>query len=73
MEKIYYKHIIITSGNQDDVEREINSYIEDACNINIISLNVIPEKVGIENVEGFLVPKYWYHISLTYTIAEMRS
>lgn len=73
MEKIYYKHIIITSGNQDDVEREINSYIEDAGNINIISLNVIPEMAGTENIEGYKVPKFWYHISLTYTIAEMRS
>jgi hypothetical protein len=67
MKKIYYKHIIITSGNQDDAEREINSYIEDAGDINIISLNIMPEKVGVENVEGFLVPKYWYHISLAYT------
>lgn len=69
MEKIYYKHILITSGNQDDVESEINSYIEDAGNINIISLNVIPEKVGVEDVDGYLVPKYWYHISLVYTSA----
>lgn len=30
MNKIYYKHIIIKSGDQDDVEKEINSYIEDA-------------------------------------------
>lgn len=67
MEKIYYKHILITSGNQDDVEREINSYIEDAGNINIISLNVIPEMVGTEYIEGYKVPKFWYHISLAYT------
>ena len=67
MKKIYYKHTIITSGNQDDVEREINSYIEDGGDINIISLNIMPEKVGVENVEGYQVPKYWYHISLAYT------
>ena len=68
MKKIYYKHTIITSYNQDDVEREINSYIEDAGDINIISLNVIPEMVGVDVVEGHRVPKYWYHISLAYTI-----
>lgn len=67
MKKIYYKHTIITSCNQDDVEREINSYIEDAGDINIISLNVIPEMVGVDVAEGHRVPKYWYHISLAYT------
>ena len=67
MKKIYYKHMLITSGNQDDVEREINSYIEDAGNINIISLNVVPEKVRDVDIDGYAIPKYWYHISMAYT------
>ena len=70
MKKIYYKHIIVRTGEQDDVEKEINSYVDE--NINIISLNVIPEKVSDTDCEGDLlwVPKYWYHISLVYTSNE---
>lgn len=71
MKKIYYKHIIVRTGEQDDVEKEINSYIDE--NINIISLNVTPEKVSDTDCkEGYLlqVPKYWYHISLVYTSNE---
>ena len=71
MKKIYYKHIIIGTGEQDDVEREINFYMDE--NINIISLNVTPERVSDTDCEeGYLlsVPKYWYHISLVYTSNE---
>lgn len=67
MGKIYYKHIIITTGDQDDVEKEINSYIKGEGNINIISLNVTPERVGTIDCDGYALPRYWYHISLTYT------
>lgn len=67
MEKIYFKHIIIRSGTQDDVEKEINSYINGEGNINIISLNVTPEKVGVVDCEGYALPKYWYHICISYT------
>ena len=70
MKKIYYKHIIITTGDQDDVEKEINSYIKEAGNINIISLNVIPEKWGTAVIEGYSIPKYCYHISMAYTSNE---
>lgn len=70
MKKIYYKHIIVRTGEQDDVEKEINSYVDK--NINIISLNVIPEKVSDTDCDGYWlrVPKYWYHISLAYTSNE---
>lgn len=67
MKKIYYHDIIIKSGNQDDVEREINEYVKDGGDINLISLNVIPERVGCE---GYILPKYWYHISMVYTCEE---
>ena len=70
MKKIYYHDIIIKSGNQDDVEREINEYVKDGGNINFISLNVIPERVGIVDCEGYALPKYWYHISMVYTCEE---
>ena len=70
MKKIYYKHTIIHSYDQDDVEKEINEYVKDAGNINIISLNVIPEKVGSVVIEGYALPKYWYHISIVYTSNE---
>jgi len=70
MKKIYYKHIIITKGDQDYAEKEINSYIKDAGNINIISLNVVPERVGVVDCGGYALPKYWYHISLVYTSNE---
>ena len=70
MKKIYYHDIIIKSGNQDDVEREINEYVKDGGDINFISLNVIPERVGIVDCEGYALPKYWYHISMVYTYNE---
>ena len=70
MKKIYYHDIIIKSGNQDDVEREINEYVKDGGDINFISLNVIPERVGIVDCEGYALPKYWYHISMVYTSNE---
>ena len=70
MKKIYYKHMIIHSFDQDDVEKEINSYVEDAGNINIISLNVIPERVSTTDCDGYAVPNYWYHISIVYTSNE---
>ena len=69
-QKIYYKHTIITSGEQDDAEKEINSYVNDAGNINIISLNVTPERVGIVDCDGYALPKYWYHINIVYTSNE---
>lgn len=70
MKKIYYKHTIIKTGDQDDAEKEINSYVSDAGNINIISLNVVPERVRNVDVDGYVIPKYWYHISLVYTSNE---
>ena len=70
MKKIYYKHIVITTGDQDDVEEEINSYIEEAGNISIISLNVAPDRVGVIDCEAYSLPKYWYHISMAYTSNE---
>lgn len=70
MKKIYYKHIIIKTGDQDDVEQEINEYVKDAGDINIISLNVVPEKVRNVDFDGYTIPCYWYHISLVYTSNE---
>lgn len=34
--------------------------------IEIISINVIPERVKTINIAGYGIPKYWYHISLVY-------
>ena len=70
MKQIYYKHMIITTGDQDDVEKEINSYIKGAGDINIISLNVTPEKVGTIDCDGYALPRYWYHISIVYNSNE---
>lgn len=70
MKKIYYKHIIIRTGDQDDVEKEINSYVNDAGSINIISLNVTPERAGVIECDGYAYPNYWYNISLVYTSNE---
>ena len=67
MKKIYYKHIIVRSGEQDDVEKEINSYVNSDEDINIISLNVIPEQYNSE-IGGYVIPKCRYHISLVYNL-----
>lgn len=70
MKKIYYKHMIVKNGGQDDAEKEINSYIKDAGDINIISLNVTPEMVGVVDCDGYALRKYWYHINIVYTSNE---
>jgi len=70
MKKIYYKHMIIGNFDQDEVEQAINDYVKDAGDINIISLNVIPEQYGSEVMEGYNIPKFRYHISLVYTSNE---
>ena len=70
MKKIYYKHMIVKTGDPDIVEREINSYINDVKNIKLISLNVTPERVGVVDCDGHALPKYWYHISIVYTCGD---
>ena len=70
MKKLYYKHTIIHSFSQDDVEQEINKYVKESGDINIISLNVIPEKWGSAVVGGYATTTYCYHISLVYTSNE---
>lgn len=62
----FFKHSIITSGNQEDVENEINVYTNDKYINNIISINVTPERVGNIECEGHLFPKYIYHICIVY-------
>lgn len=69
MEKIHYEHIIINSGVLSDTETKINAYIENLKmfgEVEIISLNVIPEQVKTVIIDGYGIPMYHYHISLVY-------
>lgn len=61
----YFKHSIVSSGKQEDVEKEINIYTNDE-DINIISIAVTPERIGNIECEGHLFPKYIYHICIVY-------
>ena len=60
--KTYFKHSIITSGKQEDVEKEINVF-SDSKYSELVSVNVTPERIGIDDC-GF--PNYWYHVSIVY-------
>lgn len=62
--KIYFKHTIIHSGKQDDVEREINVYNDADCEV--VSVNVTPERVGVFAADGYSFPKYIYHLCIAY-------
>ena len=64
--KTYFKHSIIFSGKQEDVENEINVYTNDKYINNIISINVTPERVGDIECDGHKFPKYIYHICIAY-------
>ena len=61
--QVYFKHSIIFSGDQDEVEREINVFAKDS---NIISCNVTPERVGDFEADGHKFPKYIYHVCIVY-------
>lgn len=60
--KTYFKHSIIYTGKQEDVEKEINVY-SDGEHCELVSVNVTPERVGTDEC-GF--PDYWYHVTVVY-------
>lgn len=62
--KTYFKHSIITSGKQEDVEKEINVYTDSKYGGKVISVNVTPERVGADEIG---LPKYIYHVTIVYT------
>ena len=62
--KIYFKHSIIRSGNQDEVEREINVYNDADCEV--VSVNVTPERIGVYESDGYSFPQYIYHVCIAY-------
>lgn len=64
--KVYFKHSIIFSGIQEDVEKEINTFTQNKYIEEVISVNVIPEKVGDINIDGRKFPKYIYHLTIVY-------
>ena len=64
MKKIYFKHSLITSGSQQDVEDEINVFNNEYSDI--LGVTVTPERVGEDVVDGYKYPKYVYHVCITY-------
>ena len=58
VKKIYFKHSIITSGNQDDVEKEINVFNDEDCQV--LGVSVTPQ------VSGKMYPQFIYHVCITY-------
>ena len=63
--QVYFKHSIIFSGDQQDVENEINVFTKDKY-IEVFSVNVTPERVGDIDIDGHKFPKYIYHITIVY-------
>lgn len=64
VKKIYFKHSIITSGDQDDVEKEINVFNDEDCQV--LGVTVTPQQVGVNKIVGYEFPKYIYHVCITY-------
>jgi len=62
----YFKHSIIFSGKQEDVDTELN-YWYNSDTVNVISITVTPERVGDLECDGFKFPKYIYHICIVYS------
>lgn len=65
-QKLYFKHSIINSGDQNAVETEIN-----ACNkghLSVVNVTVTPERVGDYTMEPSVkIPQYIYHVCIVYT------
>ena len=65
-QKLYFKHSLITSGDQNEVEGEINTF---NCGYSkIVNVTVTPERVGEYTMEeGIKLPRYIYHVCIVYT------
>ena len=63
--RLYFKHSIITSGNPDDVEEEINEFAKDKYS-EIVSITITPECIGHDKFDGYKFNKYCYHVCIVY-------
>ena len=65
-QKLYFKHSIINSGDQNAVETEINVY--NNGHLRVVNVTVTPEHVGDNTIEvGVKIPQYIYHVCIVYT------
>lgn len=69
IEKLYFKHSIITSGDQNEVEREINVFNNDVSKV--VNVTVTPERVGEYTIKEdgtkLPIPRFIYHVCIVYT------
>lgn len=63
--KLYFKHTIIHSGNQDDVEKEINSFAENKHS-EIVNITITPECIGYDKFDEYKFNRYCYHLCIIY-------
>lgn len=64
-QKLYFKHLVITSGDQDEVEREINDFNNKYSKV--VHVTVTPERIGDYTMEnGIKLPKWIYHVCIVY-------
>lgn len=63
--ELYFKHIIVSSGNPDDVEKEINSFAKDKYS-EIVNITVTPECIGYHKFDNYKLSKYCYHLCIVY-------
>lgn len=67
-QKLYFKHSIITSGDQDAVESEINTF--NCGSSKIVNVTVTPERVGeytLKDGTKLPIPRFIYHVCIVYT------
>lgn len=65
IEKLYFKHSIITSGDQNEVEREINVFNNEVSKV--VNVTATPERVGDYTMEeGIKIPRWIYHVCIVY-------
>ena len=63
--RLYFKHSIITSGNPDDVEKEINLISKNEY-LKIVNITVTPECMHYNKFDNYKLNKYCYHLCIIY-------
>lgn len=63
--ELYFKHTIISSGDPDDVEKEINMFAENKYS-EIVNITITPECIGYDRFGDYKLNRYCYHLCIVY-------
>jgi len=65
-QKLYFKHSLVISGEQNEVESEINVFNNE--DTKVVNVTVTPERVEDYTMEGGIkLPRWIYHVCIVYT------